>query len=53
MLKFHPAPSFLLAAFRKIVFSWLPLDQDVELLIPPALCLPAYAAVLPVMMIMD
>ena len=42
MLKLHPvwkdpSPSCL----QKRIFFYLPLDQDVELLAPPALCLPA------------
>jgi hypothetical protein len=40
MLNLYPVlKSLLLAACRR-VFSWLPLDQDIELLAPPALSLP-------------
>ena len=37
----HTDDSLLLAAWKKIIPSWLPSDQNIELLAPPAPCLPA------------
>jgi hypothetical protein len=52
VLKIHPVAKRFSFGLHKIVFSWLPLDKDIELSTPSAPSL-LHTAMLSAMMILD